>query len=432
VVSILSDRVSYTTGLRELSDRLVDAQRPIRILDAIKWDESVRRAFFSADCRMPPPVDRGYYQSRPLDFDPFAKRQELHSLERDIVRRLGQYNPVSQIMRRMCREYLTVVRMLEARGTPDFVSLSQELYGSASDVFHAGDPTVADLGVMMSAALDNIDQSRFLPEEPRTINGEQAVGLLQERLDRVFPDSDPPVRVILSDGIVADAAAGSDYIKLRQEAMFNERDLRVLEVHEGWVHIGTNINGHRQPYCTFLSKAPPSATITQEGLALLTEVFSFCSHPDRLRRVTNRIRAVDMAEQGADFLEVFDYFRSRGTAAEESYNIVSRVFRGSTPEGGPFTKDLAYSKGFIQIYNYIRLAVRKGMLERISLLFCGKLQLEDTRVVAQLVDEGLVERPRYLPPPFADLNALAAWMCYSNFLNQLSLKQIEADYSNLF
>jgi hypothetical protein len=139
-----------------------------------------------------------------------------------------------------------------------------------------------------------------------------------------------------------------------------------------------------------------------------------------------------MAEQGADFLEVFDYFRSRGTAAEESYNIVSRVFRGSTPEGGPFTKDLAYSKGFIQIYNYIRLAVRKGMLERISLLFCGKLQLEDTRVVAQLVDEGLVERPRYLPPPFADLNALAAWMCYSNFLNQLSLKQIEADYSNLF
>ena len=432
MVGILSDRASYTAALRELSDRLVEAQRPIRILDAIKWDESVRGAFFAADCRAPPPVDRGYYQSRPLDFDPVDKRQELHRLERDIVRRLGHYNPVSQIMRRMCREYLTVVRMLEARGTSEFVSLSQELYGSASDVFHAGDPTVADLGIMMSESLDNIDQSRFLPEEPRTISGEQAVGLLQQRLDRVFPDGDPPVRVILSDGIVADAAAGSDYIKLRQEAVFNERDLRLLEVHEGWVHIGTNINGHRQPFCTFLSKAPPSATVTQEGLALLTEVFSFCSHPDRLRRVTNRIRAVDMAEQGAEFLEVFDYFCGRGTSTEESYNIVSRVFRGSTPDGGPFTKDLAYSKGFVQIYNYIRLAVRKGMLERISLLFCGKVQLEDTRVVAQLVEEGLVERPYYLPPPFADLNALAAWMCYSNFLNELSLKQIEADYSTLF
>jgi len=114
VVSILSDRTSYTTALRELSDRLVEAQRPIRILDAIKWDETVRRAFFAADCRESPPVDRDYYQSRPLEFDPFAKRQELHGLERDVVRRLGQYNPVSQIMRRMCREYLTVVRMLEA------------------------------------------------------------------------------------------------------------------------------------------------------------------------------------------------------------------------------------------------------------------------------------------------------------------------------
>jgi uncharacterized protein (TIGR02421 family) len=421
----------YTGALRELSDRLVDAQRPIRILDAVNWNDSVRKAFFAADCREPPRVDRDYYQSRPLGFDPRAKRQELHALERDIIRRLGQYNSVSQIMRRMCREYATVVRMLEARGTPEFALLSQELYGSASDVFHAGDPTVADLGVMMSAALDNIDQSRFLPEQPRNIGGEQAVQLLKASLDRSFPESDLSVQVKLSDGIVADAAAGSDYIKLRQDAMFNQRDLRILEVHEGWVHIGTNLNGSAQPYCTFLSKAPPSATVTQEGLALLTEVFSFCSHPERLRRVTNRIRAVDLAEQGAGFLEVFEHFRSRGTSAEESYAIVSRVFRGSTPDGGPFSKDLAYSKGFVQIYNYIRLAVRKGMLERIQLLFCGKLQLEDARVIAQLVEEGIVARPRYLPPPFADLNALAAWMCYSNFLNQLSIGQMEADYHSL-
>jgi uncharacterized protein (TIGR02421 family) len=213
--------------------------------------------------------------------------------------------------------------------------------------------------------------------------------------------------------------------------VFNERDLRILEVHEGWVHIGTNINGHAQPYCTFLSKAPPSATITQEGLALLTETISFCSHPDRLRRVTNRIHAVDMAEQGADFMEVFGYFCERGNTPDDSYNIVSRVFRGSTPEGGPFTKDLAYSKGYILVYNYIRLAVRKGLLARIPLLFCGKAQLEDMKTIAQLVDEGLVVPPRYLPPPFADLNALAAWMCYSTFLNRLNLKQIEADYSDL-
>jgi len=421
----------YTASLRELSDRLVEIQKPIRILDAIKWDDAVRVDFFASKCRELPKVDRDYYRSRPLDFDPVVKRQEIHRLERDIVRRLGQFNPVSRIMLRICNEYETVVRMLEARGSAEFVSLSQELYGSASDVFHAGDPTVADLGIMMSEALDNIDESRFVPEEPRTISGEQTVRLLQERLNQVFPGNGQQVRVILSDGIVADAAAGSDYIKIRKDAMFNERDLRILEVHEGWVHIGTNINGHAQPYCTFLSKGPPSATTTQEGLALITEIFSFCSHPDRLRRVTDRIRAVDMSEQGADFLQVFGYFTDRGVSREDSYTIASRVFRGSTPRGGPFTKDLAYSKGFILIYNFLRLAVRKGMLDRIPLLFCGKAQLEDSRIIAQLVDEGLVARPRYLPPPFADLNALAAWMCYSNFLNRLNLKQIEADYANI-
>jgi hypothetical protein len=181
---------SYLQGLRELSDRLVQAQAPIRILDAVKWDESIQKAFFAAGCRKLPPVDRAYYDDRPLGFDPHAKRREFHELEREIVRRLGQFNPVSQIMRRMCREYQMVVRLLEARGTPEFCSITQELYGSASDVFHAGDPTVADLGVMMSDALSHIDQRKLLPDAPRTITGEDAIGILQQKLsEATTPES---------------------------------------------------------------------------------------------------------------------------------------------------------------------------------------------------------------------------------------------------
>jgi hypothetical protein len=115
----------------------------------------------------------------------------------------------------------------------------------------------------------------------------------------------------------------------------------------------------------------------------------------------------------------------------ESYSNASRVFRGSVPTGLPFTKDLSYLKGFIMIYNYIQLAVRKGKLEQIPLLFCGKTTLEDMRTLRQLVDEGLVVPPKYLPEQFRDMNALSAWMCFSNFLNHLSLDRIEADYSNI-
>jgi hypothetical protein len=110
-----------------------------------------------------------------------------------------------------------------------------------------------------------------------------------------------------------------------------------------------------------------------------------------------------------------------------------RIFRGSLPEGcGPFTKDLSYSKGFVLIYNYIRLAVSRGQVRRVPLLFCGKTTLADVKTLAQLVDEGLVTPPRYVPPPFADLHSLSAWMCYSNFLSRLSLKRIADDYAGLF
>ncbi|WP_394559552.1 flavohemoglobin expression-modulating QEGLA motif protein [Aquipseudomonas alcaligenes] len=419
----------YHDTIRALSGRIVEAQTPIRVLDAIKWDENVRQGFIKAKGREMPAVDRAYYDSRPLAFDATAKKLEFQNIERDITRHLGQFNPVGQIMRRMCKEYRMVIRMLEARGTPDFGLISQELYGAASDAFHAGDPTLADLGLMLSDYLNNIAERGDLRDEAKTLTAKDAVAILQERLAKVFGDD--TIRVFESDGIVADAAAGADYIKVRADAMFNERDVRALEVHEGLVHVGTTLNGLSQPVCTFLAKGPPSSTVTQEGLAILMEVIAFASYPYRLRKLTNRTRAIHMAEEGADFLQVFQFYKEQGYGLEESYGNASRVFRGSTPDGLPFTKDLSYLKGFILIYNYIQLAVRKGKLEQIPLLFCGKTTLEDMRTLRQLVDEGLVAPPKYLPPQFRDLNALAAWMCFSNFLNHLSLDRIEADYANI-
>ncbi|THG87273.1 flavohemoglobin expression-modulating QEGLA motif protein [Pseudomonas sp. A-1] len=420
----------YRQTIRALSDRLVEAQTPIRVLDAIKWDDGIREGFLKARGQKLPAVDRAYYQGRPLSFDPDDKKQQFQQIERDITRQLGQFSPVGQIMRRMCKEYRMVIRMLEARGTPDFGLISQELYGSASDAFHAGDPTLADLGVMFSTYLDNIADRSDLRDEPKTLNATEAVALLQGQLNGVFGD-EAVVRVFESDGILADAAAGADYIKIRADALFNRRDIRALAVHEGLVHVGTTLNGLNQPICTFLAKGPPSSTITQEGLAILMEVIAFASYPTRLRKLTNRTRAIHMAEEGADFLQIYEFYREQGYTAEDSYSNAIRVFRGSTPDGLPFTKDLSYLKGFILIYNYIQLAVRKGKLEQIPLLFCGKATLEDMRTLRQLVDEGLVVPPRYLPPQFSDLNALSAWMCFSNFLNHLSLDRVEADYANI-
>lgn len=420
---------AYLTEVKMLSDRIVKAQQPIRILDAIKWDDNVKQAFFEGKCRKPPPVTPDYYLQRPLGFDSTEKKREFYQIERDLARKLGQLNPLSVIMRRICREYQSVVRMLESRGTPIFSDISQELYGSSHDVFHVGDPTIAGLGSMMEGTLSQLLKLDFLVEEPKTITAKEAVAILNERIEGLLPGNG--LRAMISDGIVADAAAGTDYVKLRADAMFNMRDLRVLEVHEIWVHLGTTLNGLAQPYCTFLGKGPPSSAVTQEGLAVLMEILTFSSTPNRLMRLINRVRAITLAEDGADFMDIFHFFRDKGLDLEESYTLSSRVFRGSSTDGMPFTKDLTYIKGFVLTYNFMRLAVSAGKPDRIPLLFCGKTMIEDMRVLVDLVEEGTVIAPRFLPPQFRDLMGLSAWMSFSRFMSSMSFRQLEQDYSNV-
>src|SRR5262249_2732254 len=182
-------------------------QRPIRILDAIKWDDDIERAFFAQGCRELPPVTREYYLSRPLPFDPEQKLHEFHLIERDIRRQLGEFNAPGQIMARMCQEYREVVDLLVHRGTPVFAEISERLYGSASDSFHAGDPNLADLGHMMSDILDNLSHETIFGNHEPTVDARQAVEILAGRLNSYFQDNSngtvPPVcRVQLSDGIV--------------------------------------------------------------------------------------------------------------------------------------------------------------------------------------------------------------------------------------
>ena len=416
--------------IRNLSERLIQAQSPIRILDAIKWDESVAQQFFAAHCKQQPRVDTTYYNQIPLGYDPDTQRNLFRDIERDISRQLGSH-PAGIMMSRMCREYCRVIDMLEARGTKAFSQISTELYGSSNTGFHSGSATLTDLGDVLDQALRNIDEHMFLESEPKIFTTADAISQLQTKLDKLFNDPKARVQVIESDGIVADAAAGSDYIKLRKNAKFSQRDIQVLEVHEGWVHVGTTLNGALQPVCTFLSKGTPADTITQEGLAVFIEVISFSSHPARLRRIVDRIRAIRMVDQGASFLDVFNALITEGRNQHEAYSLTMRVFRGSTPTGGAFAKDLVYAKGFIQVYNFIRIAVKQGKLSRIPLLFCGKLAIEDMRHITQLVKEGVIVQPRYLPPPIIDLNALTAWMAFSNFLNRLDLKIVEQEFQHL-
>jgi len=418
----------YRQMVFELSERLRELQRPINILSALRWPKEVEQGFFAAGADRQPEVTRDTYA--PLRYEAAELMRALEDLHADVRNRLGRFNPVGQLLTTRCQEWRETVSMLAARGTPDFARIAGMLYGRTSDAFHAGGPTVADMGLDLADRLARIEATGMLPPDPRTMTAVEGAAWLQERLDRVFDED--PVAVQVSDEIVAEAIAGADRIRLRSDAMFSERALRILEVHEAYVHVATTMNGRRQPTLTFLDKGPPSTTIGQEGLAVLVEVTAFTSHPTRLRRINDRVEAIHRVEDGATFLDIYRWFvDERDASPQAAYADTTRVFRGSLPDAGPYPKDLAYARGFVQTYNFFRVSVAQGKVFRLWLLFTGKTALDRIGLLFQAFDEGLLAPPRYLPPHFADPAGLASWLAYSGFLNQLDLERVEDDFTQL-
>jgi uncharacterized protein (TIGR02421 family) len=422
---------TYKEKIKRLSQRLVDAQKPIRILEAIKWEPWVEQELRKSKFKSIPRLGADYYSKQDLGFDTGKKLEELAELATDIKTTLGDADEIGRLLIRMCDEYSDVTRMLLARGTKEFWEYSCKLYGSPKDKLHDDKNTIRDLGHLLYEIFSGLDEADLGQDFPETITAEKAVELLNDRFERYFPDS--AVQAKLSDGILADAAAGGDTVKIREGTLFSSRDVDILEVHEGWVRVGTTQNGNQQHVAKWLSKGPPSCAATQEGLAVIMEIFTFRSYPRRARQINDRILGIDKAEDGANILELIEFYRTEGYSEDDSISNAKRVFRGGLIEGGaPFTKDISYCRGYIENYNFIRTAIRAGKPYLVPFLFAGKLQVDDIPLLYQKYKEGIVDPPRFLPPQFQDLNGLAVWMSFSSFLNKVDMKRTQEHYDNLF
>lgn len=422
---------TYKEKIKRLSQRVVEAQKPIRILDAIKWDPSIEQTLKKGKFKHMPKVGKDYYSKIELGFDPGKKLDELNDIISDIDLTLGKEDALGKLLAEISAQYIDVVEMLLARGTKEFWEKSRKLYGSPKDKFFDEKNSIHELGQLLYSILCGIDESILGPAYPEEYSAQQTVDLLNDRFKNYFKDS--AISAKISDGIVADAAAGGDYVKIKDGAMFSSRDIDILEVHEGWVHVGTTQNGNNQHVAKWLSKGPPRCSATQEGLAVIMEIFTFRSYPRRARQINDRILGIDKAEDGANFLELLEFYRTEGYSEEDCLSNAKRVFRGGMIEGGaPFTKDISYCRGFIENYNFMRAAIRAGKPQLIPFLFTGKLSVDDVPLLYQKYQEGIVDAPHHLPPQFVDLNGLAVWMSFSSFLNMIDLKKIQEHYNKLF
>ncbi|MGI2169740.1 flavohemoglobin expression-modulating QEGLA motif protein [Shewanella sp. MF05960] len=421
----------YQQDIRRFSDELIRIQAPIKILDSIKWPKQIEDDFLAKQTKVLPNVSNDFYQSIPLSFNAAQTQTDLQGLKSAIERGLGKRDKLGKILLANIDQYRIVIDMLHNRGNPTFGKLSQELYGSASHKLHGDRHTLRQLGDRLSHIFSLPAARHMSNRHPKIITAPEAVNVLSERLVKYFHNDE--IHVKLSDGIASDAAVGGDTVKLNTSAMFSESDLNVYEVHEGWVHVGTTLNGRAQPHATWLSVGSPRVTASQEGLAVLMEMLTLSSNPGRARRISDRVSAVDMAEQGADFIEVYRYFRNLNLSSKDSYRVTQRVFRGGMVAGGSFfTKDISYVRGYVENINFIRSAISTGLPELIPMLFLGKLAIEDIPVLYQAYQEGIIAKPKYLPPMFEDISGLYAWFGFASGIGNIDLKGVQRHFARQF
>lgn len=422
---------SYKEQVASIAQRIVEAQRPIRVLQALRWEPAVEEAFRRSRFRELPRVGPDDYAKVDLGFDPKAKMEEFDALAHTIETDLGTQDAIGRILVATAVEYRDVARMLDARGTQEFYTFSKRLYGSPKDKFPDNKTSVRDLGLALYETLTAISSGDLGPKQPADISAEMAADILNQRFSSYFHDG--AIQVQVDDTMLADAAAGSDYVKIRSGAKFAQRDIDILEVHEGWVHVATSLNGQAQPVSKWLAKGPPRTTAVQEGLAAMLELFTFRSFPKRARKLNDRILAVDKAEDGANFIDVFEWYRTEGYEEDECYANARRVFRGGMMGGGaPFTKDACYCKGTVLNYAFIRAAIQSKRAELVPFLFVGKVAHEDIPILYARVADGVVRPPQHVPPMFRDMNGLAIWTAYSNFFFRMGGSVVDDHYAKLF
>src|SRR5512144_2492617 len=75
---------SYKEQVAGLAQRIVDAQRPIRVLQALRWEPAVEEAFRRARGRELPKVGPEEYAKIDLGFEPKAKMDEFESIADEV------------------------------------------------------------------------------------------------------------------------------------------------------------------------------------------------------------------------------------------------------------------------------------------------------------------------------------------------------------
>lgn len=403
--------------------------RQTRLLDALAWPREVEERFFDqGEQALPEPsyeVDRARAQTNVIELEQLAMTLDVQ-------------DPVQRWLAAQCRSYADGNRMILAIGTKRFSEISVDVFGGPRSRFDE-DTTNLDLARHLEQRLLGVE-ARIRERRRKKKNGVTPPREGDTLDAQAFADEmvhlaegiGLPVEVVVDDRVTAKVAAGTERVRVRKGARFHRWELEGLFVHEVETHALTAQNGAACAALPFLKSGGPRTTRHQEGLAVFAEFHAHALPVERMERIVRRVRLVAMAEDGADFLELYRFLLEAGQPPREAYFDAQRICRGGMVQGGaPFTKDSAYLAGFMEVFNFLQVAVRGGAREEVELLATGRISLDDLAVLRLLRRAGVLEKPKRLPRWMQRWHTLVPFFAVSSFLAEIDLDTVASRYQAL-
>ncbi len=406
--------------LRELDRRLIAAARDIKVLSALAWPSDVQGRFLAGWARGEPRLPE-------VTYGPPPDVGSLTELDAIVTGARAIDHPLAEYLAKSAHSYLTVGRMLQARGQPAMTELSISVYGKPGATISGGRITSLQAARYFLDIANEFYKAHGLSEADYCVPASVVRARLEAAIMEVMPDAG--IRVVTEPALASKAAAGATRIRLREATCFSEYDVDQLLQHEAFVHSLTALNGRQQTNLQSLSLGAPRTTAAQEGLATFAELITGAIDISRLERIAMRIIAIDMALGGADFIEVFRWFVDNGQPPTESFNSTMRVFRGAPLTGGhAFTKDGVYLHGMLEVHTFFRWALRHHRLALCEHFFAGRMTVGDAIRLERCFSDGLLVAPRWLPRWMTRTNGLAGFLAFSVFANGIPVQDLDFEH----
>lgn len=402
-----------------LTEKLQRAAADVKILRNIAWPIEQKMSFFASKCQKLPEVEYPVYDSKPV-------LDEMMSIQKA----LDTTDPVDAWIGRIADKISASALLLSSRGQKSFFTHSTMLYGRPAATLKSYSGTTLDLAYRFAELFDSVKKDDLGAPPEACVLARALAEDMTKVVNAYFGDQAP--EIVMDPTLASNVLAGRRRVSIRPTASFTDRDIEQLIHHELYVHVATSLNGFNQPYIKILSEGHAGTTKTQEGLAVFAEFITGSLDLDRVRRLSDRVIAIQMAIEGADFIQVYKFFLEKTDNPDQSFENAKRVFRGGIITGGaPFTKDIVYLEGLLQVHTFLSQSISTRHFDYLDLLFCGKMDIADLPVLKYLNEIGLINKPQFMPPWIQDKRFLLSYLTFSSFLNHVDLKDMNEHFERI-